>query len=258
MAALERHAVELLAAGDFDLEPRGQRVHHRDADAVQAAGGLVNLGVEFATGMQRAHDDFERGFFWKFRMRIDRNAASIVGDGEESVGAQLHFDEGGMARQRLVHGVVDDFGEQMVQRLLVGAADIHAGPAAYRLEPFEHLDIGCGVAGFGACRARRGFERGAAFRLRGAEQVVRCFWFHVGFQWFGHVSSYVARAWERRESVSLTMPRMSSKSDRARRWRRHRPTRPGGPSRNKEHTTDQVEMGMRGPEREVLLDTHDG
>ena len=34
MAALERHAIELLTARDLDLEPRGQRVDHRDADAV--------------------------------------------------------------------------------------------------------------------------------------------------------------------------------------------------------------------------------
>ena len=74
-------------------------------------------------------------------MRIDRNAAAVVGDGEESVGAQFHLDEGGVARQRLVHRVVDDFGEQMMQRLFVGAADIHAGPAAHRLEAFEHLDV---------------------------------------------------------------------------------------------------------------------
>ena len=87
-------------------------------------------------------------------MRIDRNAAAIVGDGQKSVGAQFHFDEGGMARQRLVHGVVDDFGEQMMQRLFVGAADIHAGPAANRLEAFEHLDIARGIAGFGAGTAR--------------------------------------------------------------------------------------------------------
>ena len=95
-------------------------------------------------------------------MRIDRNAAAVVGDGQESVGAQFHFDEGGVAGQRLVHGVVDDLGEQMVQRLLVGAADIHAGPAAHRLEALEHLDIRRGVAGFGALSARRDLERGPA------------------------------------------------------------------------------------------------
>ena len=96
MAALERHAVEFLAARDFDLEPRGEGVDHGHADAVQAAGGLVDLGVELAAGMQRAHDDFERGFLREFRMRIDRNAAAIVGDGQKSVGAQFHFDEGGV------------------------------------------------------------------------------------------------------------------------------------------------------------------
>src|SRR3984893_13278769 len=177
--------------------------------------------------MQRAHDDFERGFFRKLWMRIDGNAAAVVGHGQESVGAQFHFDEARMSRQRLVHRIVDDCTYPLVNRLLVGAADIHAGPAGYRLEPFEHLDIGCGIAGLGACRARRGFERGAAFRLRGAEQVAGGFGFGVIFQWFVHVSSCVARALRRRESVSLTMPWMSSKSDRARRWRRYRPTRLG-------------------------------
>ncbi len=80
-----------------------------------------------------------------------------------------------MSRQRLVHGVVDDFGKQMMQRLLVGAADIHAGPAAHRLEAFEHLDIPGGIAGFGAGTARCDLEGGAALRLGGPEQVVRCF-----------------------------------------------------------------------------------
>jgi len=33
----------------------------------------------------------------------------------------------------------------VVQRALVGAADVHAGAAADRLEAFEHLDRGCVV-----------------------------------------------------------------------------------------------------------------
>ena len=52
----------------------------------------------------------------------------------------------GMAGHRLVHGVVEHLGEEMVHRLFVGAADIHAGAPAHRLEPFQHLDIGGGVA----------------------------------------------------------------------------------------------------------------
>ncbi len=88
MAALERHAMQLLAARDLDLQQRGEGVHHGDADAVQTAGGLVHLAVELAARMQRAHDDFERGLLRELRMRIDRDAAAVVGDGQEPVGAE--------------------------------------------------------------------------------------------------------------------------------------------------------------------------
>ena len=141
LAALEHHAVERLLARDLDLHALGQRVGDRDADAVQAARGLVDLGVELAARVQRAHDHFERRLVLEFRMRIDRDAAAVVGDGDEAVGLHLDLDEGGVAGQRLVHGVVDHLGEQVMQRLLVGAADIHAGPPAHRLEPLQHLDV---------------------------------------------------------------------------------------------------------------------
>src|SRR5271169_1717304 len=41
LAALERHPVELLLARDLDLHALGQRVGDRNADAVQAARGLI-------------------------------------------------------------------------------------------------------------------------------------------------------------------------------------------------------------------------
>ena len=105
-------------------------------------------------------------------MRIDRNAAAVVGDGDETVGLHLDLDEGGMPLQRLVHGIVDHLGEQVMQRLLVGAADIHAGTPAHRLEAFEHLDVARGIAGLGAARGLRGPRRlaGEAAR-RGLGQV---------------------------------------------------------------------------------------
>ena len=74
-------------------------------------------------------------------MRIDRNPAPIVGHGEIAVGGQLDFDKARVAGQRLVHRIVDGLGEQVMQRLLVGAADIHAGTAPDRLEPLQHLDV---------------------------------------------------------------------------------------------------------------------
>src|SRR5208282_6872343 len=71
LAALEGHAVEPLPARDLDLHAFGQRVGDRDADTVQSAGSLVDVGVEFAAGVQRAHDHFERRLVLEFRVRID-------------------------------------------------------------------------------------------------------------------------------------------------------------------------------------------
>ena len=127
-------------------------------------------------------------------MRVDRDAAAVVGNGEEAVGVHFHFDEGGVPGQRLVHGVVDHLGEQMMQRLFVGAADIHAGPAPYRLEPFEHLDVGGGVAVLGAGAAGRGLGRRPALQLLRTEQVIVRPRFDISFQWFRHGFSCVARA----------------------------------------------------------------
>ena len=92
-------------------------------------------------------------------MRVDRDAAAVVGDGEVAAFLELDLDEGRVAGDRLVHRVVDHLGEEVVQRLLVGAADIHAGPAADRLQALQHLDGGGVVAG-----SRRGVPACGAVR----------------------------------------------------------------------------------------------
>ena len=101
-----------------------------------------------------------------------------------AVGLHLDLDEGGVPLQRLVHGIVDHLGEQVMQRLLVGAADIHAGTPAHRLEAFEHLDMAGGVAGLGAPRAGLAARVALPERRRGAasgksenrSRVLLVFW----------------------------------------------------------------------------------
>ena len=153
MAPLEGLAVQQLIARNLHFEPFRQRVDDRNANSMQAAGGLIGFLVEFAARMQRGHDDFKRRFLGKFRMRIDRDAAPIVGDGEKTRGLQADIDEGSVAGDGLVHRIVEGFREKMVQRRLVGAANIHARPAADGLQPFEHLDRGSSVGRFS-----RGFD----------------------------------------------------------------------------------------------------
>ena len=85
-------------------------------------------------------------------MRVDGDAAAVVGDGNKAVRRELDLDPVGVAGKRFVHGIVDHLGEEVMQRLFVGAADIHARASAHRLEAFQNLDMLCRVAGF----ARRG------------------------------------------------------------------------------------------------------
>ena len=72
---------------------------------------------------------------------------------------QRHLDPVGVARDRLVHRIVEHFGGEVVERALVGAADIHAGAAADGLEPFQHLDRGAiiGLAMLAGSLSNRSF-----------------------------------------------------------------------------------------------------
>ena len=60
-----------------------------------------------------------------------------------------------LAGDRLVHRIIDHLGGEVVERALVGPADVHAGSAADGLESLEHLDRR-GVVGGGG--GRRGSE----------------------------------------------------------------------------------------------------
>jgi hypothetical protein len=100
--------------------------------------------------MERGQDHFQRGFAGILGVFIDRDAAAVVADGDASGGAglflQRDFDAVGVTGDRFVHGVVEHFGNEMVERAFIGAADIHAGAATDRFESFEDFDGGAVVA----------------------------------------------------------------------------------------------------------------
>ena len=77
MAAGEFHLINLPVAADLDLQPFGQGVDDRRADAVQTAGDLIAPAAEFAAGVQDGIDDLQRGLSG-LRLDIDRDAAAVV------------------------------------------------------------------------------------------------------------------------------------------------------------------------------------
>ena len=50
--------VDMTVAADGQQQLVGERVHDGDAHAVQTAGHLVGVVIEFAAGVQHGHDDF--------------------------------------------------------------------------------------------------------------------------------------------------------------------------------------------------------
>jgi len=120
--------------------PGAQRVHHRTTHTMQAAGHLVTACPELATGVQhRQHQRQRRNTL--SRVDSHRDTAAVVDDPTSAAVDQLDFDVIAIAGQGLVHRVVDDLIDQMVQAALPGGADIHAGTLANRLQPLKHLDL---------------------------------------------------------------------------------------------------------------------
>jgi hypothetical protein len=149
-AAREALFEEFLVAGDLHHHRIRERIDHRGPDAMEAARGLIGLAGELAACVQRAEDDFEGGFLGEFRVWFHRDAAAIVAHGEGIIGVQFDFDARGVPGDGFVHRVVEDFGDEVMQRAFIGAADIHAGAFAHRLQPFEDFDaVGVVVAGIG-------------------------------------------------------------------------------------------------------------
>ena len=87
LAVAELHEMLLAVAPDRQLEPARQRVDHGDADAVQAAGHLVGVLVEFSAGVQLGHDDLGRRDAFAL-VHVGRNAAAVVAHGAGTVGIE--------------------------------------------------------------------------------------------------------------------------------------------------------------------------
>ncbi len=165
LAVAEFHFVLLAVAPDRQLERARKRVDHGHADAVQAAGDLVGVLVEFSAGMQLGHDHFGGGHAFTL-MDVGRDAAAVVAHGAGAVGIEGDHDLLGKARQGLVDGIVDDLVDHVMQAgAVVGIADIHARPFAHGIEALEHLDrFRVVIGGCDRARLADGFGHGRAFK----------------------------------------------------------------------------------------------
>ena len=174
LAALVALRPDRAVAPDLEVEPLRERVDDRDADAVQAARDLVAAAVaELAAGVQRGQHDLGGGLACFF-MPLDGDAAAVVDDGAAVVRMQGDGDPLGMAGDRLVHGVVHDLVDEVVQPAGAGRADVHAGALADGLEALEDGDVLGAVGGALASLALLRLGCGAAWLHRSCARSSSC------------------------------------------------------------------------------------
>ena len=78
---------------------------------------------------------------------VSGNAAAVVLNSYRAALFQDYGDAVAGAGHRLVYAVVHYLVDQVMQAAVVGAAYVHAGTAAYRLQAFQDLDIAGSVLG---------------------------------------------------------------------------------------------------------------
>ena len=133
-------------AMDGQVQGFGQRIHDRDADAVQSTRNLVGVLVELTAGVQHGHDDL-RCRNPLLRVDVHRDAAAVIADRHGGIRMYPHRHFGAVACQGFIDAVVDNLEHHVVQTgTVIGITDVHAGPLTDGIESFQDLDIG-GIVG---------------------------------------------------------------------------------------------------------------
>ena len=149
MAVAEADEEFFAAALHAAFEALGQRIDHRHTDAMQAAGEFVVLAAELAARMEAREDEFDAGQLFD-GVQVHGHAATVVRHFDGLVRVEDDFQRFGVASESLVHGVVDDFVNQVVR---TAGVRVHARPTADRVQARQNFNIGSVIAQRGAAPA---------------------------------------------------------------------------------------------------------
>ena len=140
MAALESHVMHLTIARDFDFEPIRKRVDALGADAVQATGIFICALAEFAAGVEIREDELDGGNL-KFRMDVDRDAATVIADRHRAIDVNRHIDTIAKPGEMFVDGVVENFEDAVMQSAFVRIANVHSGAFPNGLQTLQLINF---------------------------------------------------------------------------------------------------------------------
>ena len=141
-SALIALSVYFSVPADFHLKPFGKSVDDRCAYAVQTAGYLVSAAAELAARMKDGKYNLHRRKS-RFLLDIHRDSAAVIHDRDGIIRIHRNLYRITETGQRLVHCIIHNLIDQMMESSERRAADIHARPLSYRLQTFQNLYLIC-------------------------------------------------------------------------------------------------------------------
>ena len=124
--------IDQTAPADLYIHIFRKGIYHRGAYAVKTAAGFICLIVKLAARMKGGKND--SGCRNAFLVHFHRNPSSIVLYSAGTVLFQFHPDLRAKASQMLVHCIIYNLIDQMVQSLGTNAAYVHTRPLADGLQ----------------------------------------------------------------------------------------------------------------------------
>ena len=140
LAALIALLEDLALPPDLHLQPLGERVHDRDAHAVEAARHSVGALLELPAGMEHGEGDLGGGLLLR-GVHARRDAPAVVHHRDAAVDMDRDLDRLAEPGHVLVNAVVHHFVHEVVEALGAGAPDVHGGALADGVEALQHLDL---------------------------------------------------------------------------------------------------------------------
>src|SRR5690606_8971891 len=117
-------------------------------NTVQTARHRVPAAAELSTRVQNRQHDLDRGLLLLLVL-INRNAAAVVEHADAAIREHRDVDRVAVPRESLIHRVIDNLVDEVVETSRTRRPDVHTRSLANRFEPFENLDLVCAVTGFG-------------------------------------------------------------------------------------------------------------
>ena len=130
--------VDISVPADLHIHIGRQRIYNRRTDTMQTSAGLVCRIVEFSARMKcRVYHTSCR---YSCCMKVYRYTTSVICDRCRTVFFQCHMDLAAISGKMLIHRIIHDLIDQMIQTLSRNTSYIHTWPFSNGFQSLQDRD----------------------------------------------------------------------------------------------------------------------